>query len=72
MIDSTMNSSSSKAVEKRLKKADVRVVWKEEEERNEKEGEKNSVRAKQCKHADSATQPSLGTSEQNVPVARDT
>ena len=46
MIDSTMNSSSSKAVEKRLKKADVRVVWKEEEERNEKEGEKNSVSSK--------------------------
>ena len=46
VIDSTMNSSSSKAVEKRLKKADVRVVWKEEEERNEKEGEKNSVSSK--------------------------
>ena len=70
MIDSTTNSSSSKAVEERLRKADGESCV--EEERNEKEGEKNSVRAKQCKHADSATQPSLGTSEQNVPVARDT
>lgn len=46
VINSTMNSSSSKAVEKRLKKADVRVVWKKKEETNEKEGEKNSVSSK--------------------------